>query len=186
MRSVLALAVLSVSLAACGSSASSPSPTPKRTKTPAARLETIPATSPAPTPKGGFPTANPHATPARLATLPPILAATPTPFPASAYTAVIYGTITDAKTHAPLAGVIVTVGNNHRAVTGPFGRYRLTFPAGPPVAVTVQEKGYASAPAMGQLTVHQKWKLDWALQPIIPGQRPAPPAPTIFGHIGKP
>jgi hypothetical protein len=178
IRPLVALTLLVAVAAGCGGSSHSASPTP----TLGVRTETIPRTSPVPVETvKGLPTVNPHTTPVKLPTTKPILA-TPVPIPASAYTARIYGRITDAKTHAPLAGAIVTVGTGrkHRAVTGPLGKYSLAFPKLATVAVTVNKKGYLGYLAVGKLHNHESYRLDVALQRRLPGAAPAPPG--IFGH----
>lgn len=197
MRYFLTAALLAMWLAGCSSSSSKATPAPP-TATPTphtfARVEKIPQTTPPPvkSAKGYHPPGTgsgaQHKTKqgargGALPTLKPITFATPTPFPPSAYSAVIQGTVTDAKTHSPLAGALITVGsNNHVTLTGPFGRYRLSFPAGPPVPVQVTMKGYAGQLAMGSLSPHKKLTLDFKLTSIKPGHPAAPPAPTFFGN----
>jgi hypothetical protein len=123
--------------------------------------------------------------PAALPTVKPFNSfATPTPFPARAFTAVIHGTVTDQKTGSPIAGALISVGQLPRHVTrtNAFGRYRITFPAGPPVSVQVSAPGYAGALAMGALHPHRAFALNFRLPRETASNPAAPPSPFMFGN----
>jgi hypothetical protein len=177
MRYLVIFLVASAGLAACGGSSSSPKPN----GSPGPIVATIPRTSPVPVKTvKGIPTVNPNATPIKLPTTRPIALPTPTDFPPSAYTALLHGIVTDARTHKPLAGAFVRIGRTGRpsTVTSSSGRYSISFPGGPPVEVRIDKKGYFEYLAMGQLVPHGHYKRDVALSPKIPGA--APPAPSFF------
>ena len=173
MRFVLAVFLL-VMLAGCGSSnAAKP--------TPAANVNTaVPQTSPVATPKGGF--KGRSGTPA-VVTPPIVRVRTATPIPARAYTAVVYGTVMDAKDKSPISGATVAIsGTKHQATTNAFGRYTLKYPARIQLALVVDAQGYAGALAMGQLSKKQRAHVNFKLRRVISGQPVQPPAPTTFGN----
>ena len=177
MRYLLMLLAASAALAACGGNASSPRPT----DTAAPRVATIPQTSPVPVKTvKGIPTVDPNATPIKLPTVKPLALATPTDFPPSAYTALLHGIVTDAKTRNPLAGALVRIGRTGRpsTVTSSSGKYSIRFPGGPPVEVRIDKKGYFEFLAMGQLARHKHYRRDVVLHRKTPGA--APPAPGFF------
>jgi len=151
-------------LAGCGSSASGSGATP--------------------TPTGGKPpTAVPRVriTPAGAPTAPPL--PTATAIAASAYTATLTGTVTDAKTGAPIPGAVVVIaGGAKTARTNAFGVYRVRFPAGHTAPVTIAIPGFAGALAMGQLKSHQIATLNFKLNPITAGAPPLPSPPIRFGQ----
>lgn len=186
MRLALALPLIAL-LAGCSgsSSGSGPSAKPSATTNAVARVATIPPST-APPIKGEAhpPTINPHVTPHALPTTPPVNYPTPTPFPPSAYTAVIHGTVTDGKSHSPIAGAIIVVGvpqAHHIAHTNAFGEYRITFPAGPPVPVQVSANGFEQALAMGNVRAHSSLTVNFRLSRVVLGKPVAPPPPSIFG-----
>jgi hypothetical protein len=177
MQYLVMLLAASVVLTACGGSSSSPKPT----DTAAPGVATIPQTSPVPVKTvRGIPTVDPNATPIKLPTVKPIALPTPTDFPPSAYTALLHGIVTDAKTHQPLAGALVRIGRTGRSstFTSAAGRYSIKFPGGPPVEVRIDRKGYFEYLAMGQLARHKHYRRDVALYRKAPGA--APPAPSFF------
>ena len=178
-RSGALLALLTV--AACGGkSAAPPPPTPVPTNP---HQVVVVATLPKAIrdKRLRVPTPDPRVTPGKLPTVPPV--PTATAIPASAYTAVVFGTVVDKKTNSPVAGAVVTIGTGQRSGrTSPYGAYRFTFPAGVPMPVTVSATGYAGALAMGVLRPHQTLKLNFQLVRIVPGKVVVPPPPTTFGH----
>jgi len=183
MRYWLPLSALAALLSGCSFSASSkPAPTPAPTRSSFAYTAPIPATTPPPV-KGrkGRHAAHGQGSLRIAATPPP--PPTPTPIPRTAFTAQIYGTVKDSKTGSPLAGAILTVGTGgaHVARTGPFGRYRLSFPAGIAAPVTVQMRGYTGGLAMGKVSAHKATKVDFQLNHITPGKPVPPSAPGVFG-----
>lgn len=184
MRFLYFLAPALVLLAGCGSSSSPTKSAQKPTLGP--RVATVPVTSPVPVRTSGSVAAVPHATlkGGRLPTPQQVIMPTPTAFPATMYKSVIYGTVTDAKTGSPLAGAIIKVGvtGKHVMVTNSFGKYRLSFPSGPAVPVTVTIQGYASPPAMGTLPAGKTYRLDFKLAPEKKGTSIIPPPPIVFGH----
>jgi hypothetical protein len=188
MRYLLTLTALGVCLAGCGTSSSSTSPHPTPSPTPhtLARVQKVPQTTPPPvkTKKGHqVVPANPRSQPKALPTLQSVTFATPTPIPASDYTDVIQGTVTDSKTHTPLAGALITVGTgNHVTRTDAFGKYRISFPAQVSVPVQVKMNGYASDLAEGRLGPHKTLTLNFKLSSIKPGHPAAPTAPQVFGN----
>ena len=173
------LALLSV--AACGGNSAAPAgPTPVPTNP---RQAVVVATLPKATTdkRLRIPTPDPRVTPGKLPTVPPV--PTASAIPATAYTAVVFGTVVDKKTNSPVPGAVVTIGTGQRSGrTSAYGAYRFTFPAGVPMPVTVSAPGYAGALAMGILRPHQTMKLDFQLVRIVPGKVLVPPPPTTFGH----
>jgi hypothetical protein len=169
-------------LVACGggNSAAPPKPTVMPTNP---RQAVVVATLPkGPTNKHlRLPTPNPKVTPGVLPTVAPVPSMTA--IPASAYTAVVFGSVVDKKTNSPVPGALVTIGNGQRSGrTSAYGAYRFSFPAGVPMPVTVSANGFAGALAMGTLRPHQKFKLDFKLTRIAPGKVTVPPPPSVFGR----
>lgn len=185
MRYRLALGVLTISVTGCGfgSSSSKPAPTATPTVGTYSRVATIPQTTPPPVRNAGrgF-KGRTHGPPVHPGVVRPVVP-TPTPIPASAYSAQIFGRVTDIKTGRPLKGAIVTVGSGGRHVTrtGVHGRYRLAFPATLAIPVTVRLRGYTGALAMGRLAPHRSARVNFQLTHITPGKPVPPPAPRVFG-----
>lgn len=184
------LVLAALLLAGCGGSGSAqPRSTPTSVAvapTTIARTATIPRTTPPPVkgtnrhkgvkqaPLGGA-----------LPTAPPVTYPTPTAIPGTAYTAILKGTVSDAKDNSPLAGAVVVVGTGQRRVrTDSFGGYIVRFPAGPPVSVRVTMQGYQGQLAIGSIDPHKTMHLDFKLSKVASGQ--APPAPTLFGTPSLP
>jgi hypothetical protein len=184
MRAAIS-SLLGLVVAGCGSTAAQPAPTkipkPRATLANPIHAGPIPQTSPIkPIKTGTTPVPPRTSSPGPIPTLKPAPIPTPPPVPASGYTGTIMGTVSDAKTHSPLAGAIISLGNgNHQVRSGAFGQYRLSFPAGPPVAVSVVMNGYIGALAMGRIQPHHSLRLDFNLLPKVAGQ--APPPPSLFG-----
>jgi len=164
----------------CGGSSASLKSTP-RTASGHAAIGTAPATTPPPVHRlKGVATVEPHALPPTLPTLTPLKPATI--IPAAAYTATLLGTITDAKSHAPVVGAVVRVGStNHVAKSDASGRYVLHFPAAVPEPVEVSARGYAEDLAMGAVSAHSRTRLDFRLTQLKAGVPVAPPPPISFG-----
>lgn len=183
MRRLIVFSLPCVALIGCGSSHSAAKPSPTPTLGP--KLDVPPKTSPVPikTAKGQrVPTPNPHITAAPLPTSKPFVAQ-PTQIPRSAFTARVFGTVTDGKTHAPLAGAIVAAGPAYdrvRAVTDGSGHYSIAFPGSASAPFTVTMAGYLQYLAQGTLNPHQSIRLNVVLQRKVAGA--APPAPGIFGN----
>jgi len=167
-------------LAGCGGSSASPKSTP-RTASGHAAIGTAPATTPPPVyPLKGVATVGPHAPPANLP--PPTQVRPATVIPAAAYTATLHGIVTDAKTHAPVVGAVVRIGNtDHVATSDASGRYVLHFPAAVPQPVEVKVPGYTEDLAMGAVAPHSRTRLDFRLTPLKAGVPVAPPPPVSFG-----
>lgn len=182
MRNSLALGLLTAFLAGCGigsSSSAKPAPTATSTVGTFTRVASIPQTTPPPVKKSRHRSAG-QPSPVRPGAVRP---ATPTPIPASAYSAQVFGRVTDAKTGAPLKGALVSLGTGgrHAVRTGAHGRYRLAFPAALAVPVTVKMPGYTGALAMGRLARHRSAQVNFQLSHITPGAPVPPPAPRVFG-----
>ncbi len=180
-----ALLIVPVCLAACGgnkaATLSTPKPSPKTAPT-AAHQVVLQATIPDHPSKGAppTPTPGPAGSHGKLPTVPPL--PTATSIPAKAYTAVIFGTVTDKKSGSPIPGALVSVVNSsHSKRTTSYGEFRFSFPSGVAAPVTVSAPGYAGALAMGKLRVHQKLRVNFQLVRIVPGKPVVPPLPTIFG-----
>lgn len=173
---LLSLAVL----AGCGGSSAAPKSTP-RTESGHAAIGTAPATTPPPVHRlKGVATVGPHAPPANLPPLAPVKPATV--IPAAAYTATLHGTITDAKTHAPVVGAVVRVGSTHHvAKSDASGRYVLHFPAAALQPVEVNAHGYVEDLAMGTVAAHSHTTLNFRLAALKAGVPVAPPLPVSFG-----
>jgi Carboxypeptidase regulatory-like domain len=110
---------------------------------------------------------------------------TPTPYvwPAASYTARIYGTVTDAHRHAPIAGAVVSVAGGQRTVrTNAAGRYSMKFPVGGSVSVQVSKSGYLAVPGVGMLTTGKSTRVDFKLQPAGAKGKAPPAFPVIIGH----
>ncbi|PZS06389.1 MAG: hypothetical protein DLM70_05130 [Chloroflexi bacterium] len=117
-----------------------------------------------------------------LPTARPIPAATRAPIPARAYTATLYGTITDAKSHASLAGARVILDDpRHFAITSPYGEYTMKTPAARLFSVTVTMNGYLGTLMAGRILPHHRYHLNFQLRRNTPGKVVAPPPPGIFG-----
>jgi hypothetical protein len=122
-----------------------------------------------------------------LPTTPPVLAATPTPIPASAYTATIVGTVRDAGTKSPLAGALVVAADgSHKTRTNAFGQYTLRFPGGAMATVQVTMNGYAGQLSIGKVAPHGRLRLNFSLTQSSPSHPAAPPAPSLFGTPSAP
>ncbi len=174
---LLSLAVL----AGCGGSSASPKSTP-RTGSGHAAIGTAPATTPPPVHRlKGVATVEPHAPAPNLPTLTPLKPATI--IPAAAYTATLHGTITDAKSHAPVVGAVVRVGStDHVAKSDASGRYVLHFPGAALQPVEVNAHGYVEDLAMGAVAPHSHTALDFRLAALKAGVPVAPPLPVSFGN----
>lgn len=182
MRRFLPLPLLLAALAGCSASAS-PKSTPVPTGRAITRVETVPPSSPVSTSRVKRKTGRTHTLKA-LPTVKPIYNyPTPTPFPPSAFTAVIRGTVTDEKSHSPIAGALITVGQHPRHLTrsNAFGDYRITFPVGPDVSVQVTAQGFAGNIAIGHLRKGEAIKLNFRLVPITGSSPAAPSPPMVFG-----
>jgi hypothetical protein len=199
MSRFIAAVIVLIALAGCGSKAATPGPTlgpaisthptstPYPTGQPIVVKDTVPPETAVPVKHHAHAGKGRHTTHTALPTPKPvhIVLPSPTPFPKSAYTATISGRVTDTKTHAPIAGAIIQVGTglNHQVKTGPFGTYRITFPAGPPVSVQVTAQGYAGALAMGKLSTHKRAVVNFELSKVQAGKPVAPSPPMTFGNL---
>jgi hypothetical protein len=178
MRLLVSLAASAVLLVGCGSSQTAPRPTPT--------LGQVSHVGPAP---GRTVPASKHhgAQPKSKGTLhapTPAPLPSPTPIPARAFTATLFGRVTDSTTHRPIRGALVTVASGRKRVTtGRDGRYRVSFPGRVAVPVTVTKKGYAEALAMGLMPPHGSWHYNFTLV-RADAAHPAPPqVPGFFqGH----
>lgn len=186
----LSLLIFAVVLAGCAGS-SSPAPQPTATVGNVAHIELVPTTAPPPTRAAQHGVASGHSGAARVPTpravskLPTprrVTFVTPTPIPASAYSAAIQGTVIDAKGHYRIAGAVVTVGAHHVTYTNANGQYRVTFPTGADVPVEVTKRGFASRLAMGSISPHKTVTLNFTLTPLNRRHPIAPAPPTFFGH----
>src|SRR5438270_5555664 len=157
MRNLLSVVALSLLLAACGGNSAS-APTPLPTRNSVAHILKVPSTTPPPIRgKKGHSRRTSGAAPAALPTSPSISMETPTPIPASAYTATISGRVADAQTKSPVAGALVVVENGARkARTNAFGRYSIAFPGGSTATVQVSMQGYAGELSIGKVQPHKK------------------------------
>lgn len=183
MRRLLPLILPLAALSGCAASAVS-KPTPVPTSGIITRIGTIPPSSPVPVKGPKHKGKTKGQVLKALPTLKPVNNyVPPTPFPASAFTAVIHGTITDQKSRSPIAGAIITVGQRprHVARTNAFGEYRVTFPAGPDVSVQVAAQGFAGTLAIGHLRKGESMKLNFHLARIKGNTPAAPSPPQIFG-----
>jgi hypothetical protein len=150
-----------------------------------------------------FPTATPGGKPRPTAvkgvTLPAppgLKTATPTArvhFPASAYTAQVFGTVTQRKTGKPIAGALVDVADGQKTVrTDAAGRYAIAFPARAAASIQVRKQGFQCGLAMGTLKPAQKVRKDWVCDKTNPSHPVPPPFPSLLGtprpgaHSGAP
>jgi hypothetical protein len=185
IKLAIVTAAVATMLGGCGSSSAQPKPTqlptPRPTSGSPSHLGPIPQTSPPARPRGAKHVATtPAGTVGTLPAIKPPVIPTSTPIPTSAYTATIHGTISDAKTHSPLAGASISLGDGkHQTHSNAFGDYRLAFPGGVPEAVSVVMNGYLGSLAMGKVQPHRSLKLNFKLYPRVSGQAPAPP--SLFG-----
>ena len=181
MRSVLILSVLALAVSACSSSktASSPTPTPQGGS---GLVSHFPTATPG---KGGQKPVPTHDPRTPLPTLRPVKTATPSApahFAARDYTASVYGTITDAKTHKPLPGATVQVADGQRTThSDKNGRYRIAFPGRLTGSIQVRKPGYQCGIAMGTLKPGQSVRKDWQCQKIDPKHPVPPPFPSFVG-----
>jgi hypothetical protein len=107
---------------------------------------------------------------------------TPTPIPAKAYTASIYGTVVNAKTGKPIQGATISLLlQPHSTTSDALGRYRLVFPGGIDAAVSVYKQGYAGTVSMGKIPGRTSTRVNFKLTPIVKGQSVPPPPPGLFG-----
>lgn len=119
------------------------------------------------------------------AVLPTVVPVTPTPYvwPASAYRAEIHGTITDARTHAPISGAVVSLAGGQRTVRSDAqGHYSMKFPTGGAVSVQVSKSGYVAVPGVGMLTPGKSTQVNFSLQPRGKKGQAPPAFPVIIGH----
>lgn len=192
MKQCIAMLFILALAAGCGSSSSqSGTPRTRGTSTPhhpsaagtPGHSGAVPQTTP-PRIKSSqhHPTSTKPAHVGRLSTVAPVPLATPTTIPSQAFTATLFGTITDAKTHSPLAGAIVKLGAGGRErKSDGFGRYKIAFPGGPMLTVTVTMPGYAQALTIGRVSAHHSLRLNFQLSRIVAGRPSAPPLPSVFG-----
>lgn len=95
--------------------------------------------------------------------------------------AVLYGTVTDASDHSPLAGATISVqAGKWITTTNAFGQYHLSIPGNTSVSVQPGMNGYSGQLAEGQIPPGQRYQLNFALQRIT-GTPLAPSPPTVFG-----
>lgn len=167
-----------VLLAGCSSSASGSHPTP----TP---VRSVPGVDFAAT---ATPGGKPRPTAIRGVTVPaPAGLKTATPqapahFPAGAYTAQVFGTVTVRKTRAPLAGALVIVADGQKtARTNAQGQYSVAFPAKAAASIQVKKQGYQCGLAMGVLKPGQKVRDNWVCDKLNPNHPVPPPFPAILG-----
>lgn len=107
---------------------------------------------------------------------------TPTPIPARAYTASIYGTVVDAKTGKPIPGATISLLlQPHSTSTDAQGHYRLVFPGAIDAAVSVSKNGYAGTVSMGKIPGHTSTRVNFKLTRIQKGKPVMPPPPGLFG-----
>ncbi len=184
MRISRSLAVLGIVLLAAGCGSTSPGRVAQRLATPTLETGHIVRVPMGPAKKAtAFPTLAPGVpTPV----LPTVVARTPKPYvwPASAYRAHITGTITDARTHAPVPGARVAVARGQRvAVSNGNGHYSIAFPVGGMITVEVSKRGYIAQPGVGMLSTGQTTHVNFSLQPLAHSGKGPPSFPVI---IGKP
>ncbi|MGH2447354.1 MAG: carboxypeptidase regulatory-like domain-containing protein [Chloroflexota bacterium] len=120
------------------------------------------------------------------AALPTVVAAaqpTPTTIPRKDFTAILHGTVRDARSHKPLKGAVVRiVYGRAKAVTDTGGRYNLKFPKDVNMPVMVDKKGYTGQLEMGRLLSHQSYRLNFELHSKQHNQSSAPSPPSVFGQ----
>jgi hypothetical protein len=110
---------------------------------------------------------------------------TPTPYvwPSSAYRAEIHGTITDSRSHAPIAGAVVSLAGGQRTVRSDSqGHYSMKFPVGGAVSVQVSKSGYVAVPGVGMLAPGKSTVVNFSLQPRAKKEQAPPAFPVIIGH----
>ncbi|GAC1523303.1 MAG: hypothetical protein NVS2B16_31510 [Chloroflexota bacterium] len=184
MRVMLLCLCAAVFTAGCGSTGSTAAP-----QTPADGTPTARAGIHAVRPGGTSPSSNNGGAIVPGQTVP----AAPPPMPQSVRVApgpnlqdnaVLFGTVTDAATHSPLAGarVVVTTGAHaSSATTGPFGGYSVKLPGGYFVSVNVTATGYVGQLSAGRVSAHRRFPLSFRLTRVIANQAVAPPPPAMFG-----
>ena len=184
MRRLILLGCV-VLVAGCGgSTAATPTSTPRiSTKPqPIAVVGTIPQTTPVARTKAAGATKGAGGKTPVMPPPQPLPTATRDIIPASAFTALLYGTVTDAKTHSPLPGARISVIDaSHTTQTDSFGRYSIHFPATRFASVQVSMHGYAGQLTIGRLSAHKRFQLSFQLSPIRGGTPVAPPPPAVFG-----
>lgn len=184
MRRVLPIIFGALLLAGCGSAASSsPPPTATPLRAPIAHTVTILPGKGVPVkklPKGVRTTA------ARIKKLPvpkPLPAPTRFVVPESDYTATLFGSVTDAATHSPLAGATIVLDNPHHFTKSDgFGHYSLKTPGSSVFSVTVSMRGYLGELMAGKVGPHRSYRLNFALKRATGGTPQAPPPPGLFGQ----
>lgn len=113
---------------------------------------------------------------------PPTPGPTATTIPASDFTATVSGVVTDHKSHAPVSGATIVVGNHLRTTkTDAQGKYSVAFPARASIGVIAEKPGYAGALAVGKLPPNGKVTLNLQIVKSQPGVPPVPPMPVTFG-----
>jgi hypothetical protein len=102
--------------------------------------------------------------------------------PAASYTAVLYGTVRDRKSHTPIAGALISVSDGQRtAHSDASGRYRVPFPGGVTASVQVKKSGYQCGLAMGMVKAGHSLKANWKCDRLVAGHPIPPPFPAIIG-----
>ncbi|HZU14071.1 MAG TPA: carboxypeptidase-like regulatory domain-containing protein [Chloroflexota bacterium] len=178
----LSVCCLAVLLAACGSSSAASSTSTVPSATPYSRVHAGKApqtkTKKQVTP---LPTLKPGVT-AVLPTVKPYVPKTPTPFPASDYRSLLYGTVR-TKSGKPLAHAKMVIQNGQRVTyTDASGAYHVGFPSQAAVSVQPLKAGYACAVALGLLHAGEHYKLNFTCAVNTPSHPAPPPFPTTFGH----
>ena len=182
MRLVLALSIPLLILSACSSHSASTPAEPTATPYEQVISHNIPMSKP---PKNAtpFPTADPHATPAKLPTVKVYVPPKPKVWPASAYKSVIYGKVTDVQTHKPIPGAVVAVADGQRKTrSNAAGQYRVVFPSKAAVSFEVTKAHYTCGLAMGMLRPGETYHRNVPCQRIDPKHPVPPPFPTFFGQ----
>jgi hypothetical protein len=179
MRRSPLLIVVSLVLAGCSSSAAGSHPTATPRPTTAGLVYAFPTATP-----GGKKRAT--AVPGATLPAPPALQtstpAVPVHPPATSYTATLYGSVSDRKSHKPIPNALVSVADGQKtAHTSSSGAYRIAFPGGVTTAVQVRKKGYQCGLAMGTVKSGKSLKADWKCDKLVPGHPIPPPFPAIIG-----
>jgi hypothetical protein len=105
-------------------------------------------------------------------------------YPKSAYRARIYGSVTNAHTHSPISGAVISVAHGqHTATSDISGRYSIKVPVGASVTLQVSRSGYLAVPGITMLNDGQSKRVDFKLQPASQAGKGPPAFPVI---IGKP